>query len=180
MKPLPSVSARSSICALVLLSAGGCSEPASDPDLARAVIGPRGGIITSVDEVLTIAIPPGALEQSVELFIRPTDEPPDVFGQAYLVRPNPALRYDVTVTYRQELPADISRLAVGAVDAVEFEADRGRWEALPVLRVDREAELVTGLDDGISIFYALLDDAEDAPSGTSGDATTGPSEDSSG
>src|SRR5690606_16526756 len=88
MKPLPSVSARSSICALVLLSAGGCSEPASDPDLARAVIGPRGGIITSVDEVLTIAIPPGALEQSVELFIRPTDEPPDVFGQAYLVRPN--------------------------------------------------------------------------------------------
>lgn len=148
---------------LVLLACGGllagCSEPAESSELARAVIGPDGGIVTSADSVLTLAIPPGALEQSTEIFIERSDEPPAVFGQAYLVRPNPTLRYDATVTYRQELPDDPAGFAVGAVDALEFEADRGRWVPLPVLRVDPEAKLTSGLDDGISIFYGLLDDA---------------------
>ncbi len=160
---------------VVGLVVGGCADPPQDPDIARRVIGPSGGLITSVDSVLTLAIPPGALEQEVELFIQRTNEPPDVFGQAYLVRPNPELRYDISVTYRQTLPDDTSGLAVGAVDAAAYEAGVGGWRPLPVLRVDRRAKLVSGLDDGLSIFYALLDDAE-APSTTtamdSGEPTT--------
>jgi hypothetical protein len=153
-------SRRAMVLALLAVGLGGCPDEPEDPDVARRVIGPGGGLITSTDEVLTLAIPPGALEEEVELFILRSNEPPDVLGQAYLVRPNPVLRYDATVTYREELPDDTSSLAVGAVDALAYEEGRGQWEPLPLLRVDPEAALVSGLDDGISIFYGLLDDAE--------------------
>ncbi|MEM7156099.1 MAG: hypothetical protein AAF799_24815 [Myxococcota bacterium] len=137
------------------------------------VIGPNGGTITSLDSVLTIAILPGALEEDVELFIESTNEPPDVYGAAYLVRPNPELLIPASVTYRTTLPTDTTGLAVGAVDAVSFESGQGNWEALPVAQINLEQQLVTGIDDGISIFYALLSDAE--PSATTGDPnpTTG-------
>lgn len=159
---------RAGIALLLLAPLSGCPDAPEETELARAVIGPGGGLITSTDSVLTIAIPPGALERDVEMFILRSDEPPATFGQAYLVRPNPELRFDVTVTYRQELPDDTAGLAVGAVDHVAYEAGGGRWEPLPLLRVDPEAKLVSGLDDGISIFYALLDDA------TADDTTTEP------
>lgn len=166
-------------CAMVLavlaLGLPGCQEDPEDPELARRVIGPGGGTITSADGVLTLAIPPGALDEDVELFIERTDEPPAAFGQAYIVRPNPELHYDLSVSYRQELPDDVSGLAVGAVDAIAYEAGRGQWEPLTLLRVDRQAKLVSGLDDGVSIFYALLDDSASEPSATDDgdtDATT--------
>lgn len=171
-------SGRAVLTALVLslgMGLGGCQDAPESTEHARRVIGPAGGVITSTDSVLTLAIPPGALEQEVELFIERSDEPPAVFGPAYLVRPNPELRYDISVTYRQELPDDTSGLAVVAVDALEYEEGRGHWEPLPLLRVDRQAKLVSGLDDGVSIFYALLDAAEgdpSAPSGETGDTGT--------
>jgi hypothetical protein len=169
--------------ALLALGSSACSDAPESSEIARRVIGPAGGIITSTDSVLTLAIPPGALEEDVELFIERSNEPPAAFGQAYLVRPNPELRFDASVTYRQELPDDTSGLAVGAVDAIAFEQGRGHWLPLPLLRVDRQAKLVSGLDDGVSIFYALLDDADDAtgtgetgtPPTTGPDDTTGTS-----
>jgi hypothetical protein len=173
-RPRRETSRRALVPALLALAASGCPEPPEDGEIARRVIGPSGGLVTSVDSVLTLAIPPGALEEELELFIERSREPPPVFGQAYLVRPNPELRYDMTVTYRQELPDDTSGLAVGGVDAVEFEAGRGQWEPLPILRVDRQAKLVSGLDDGVSIFYALLDDADDVASDTGTATTDGP------
>jgi hypothetical protein len=175
-------SRRAMVLALLALGLGGCPDEPSDPDVARRVIGPGGGLLTSTDDVLTLAIPPGALDEDVELFIQRSDEPPTVFGEAYLVRPSPVLRYDASITYRQELPDDTSGLAVGAIDATAYEAGRGHWEPLPLLRVDRQAELVSGLDDGLSIFYGLLDDAEPFPSGDgettdTPDPTTGPDPD---
>jgi hypothetical protein len=167
-------SRRAMILALLALGLGGCPDEPSDPDVARQVIGPGGGLITSTDDVLTLAIPPGALDEEVELFIQRSDEPPTVFGEAYLVRPNPVLRYDVSVSYRQELPDDTSGLAVGAIDATAFEQGRGHWEPLPLLRVDRQAELVSGLDDGLSIFYGLLNDAEPSASEDDGETTDTP------
>ena len=55
-----------------------CRPSVSDDEVARAVIGPDGGTIASLDAVLTIAILPGALEEEVEMFIEPTREPPVV------------------------------------------------------------------------------------------------------
>lgn len=173
MKASPVAMVRAAVSILPLLAAIGCADPPEDTELAHAVIGPAGGILSSTDSVLTIAIPPGALEEEVELFIQRSDEPPEVFGQAYVVRPNPTLLYDASVTLRQELPQDTSGLAVGAVDLADYEDDRGHWEPLPVLRIDPEAKLVSGLDDGISIFYALLDDADSAAGTTSGGSTSG-------
>lgn len=164
-------SRRAVLLAMLALGLGGCPDAPSDPDVARRVIGPGGGIITSTDDVLTLAIPPGALEEAVELFVLRSDEPPAVFGEAYLVRPSPVLRYDISVTYRQELPDDTSALAVGAIDATAYEEGRGRWEPLPLLRVDRQAKLVSGLDDGVSIFYGLLNDAEPSVSDDDGETT---------
>lgn len=157
--------------AVIGLGVGGCQEASKGGEVARGVIGPAGGTITSADDVLTLAIPPGALDEEVELFIERTGEPPAVFGQAYIVQPNPVLRYDLSVSYRQELPDDVSGLAVGAVDAIAYEEGRGRWEPLTILRVDRQAKLVSGLDDGVSIFYALLDDSPSEPSSEGDDSS---------
>lgn len=159
-----------SLAALCLVL--GCNEPPGDGELARGVIGPDGGTITSADSVLTIAIFPGALEETVELFIETTNEPPEVFGQAYIVRPTPELLVDATITIRADLPDDPSTVAVGAVDPDAFEAGQGGWEPLPVLRVDQEQQLVVGLDDRISIFYALLDEAPSSTTTSSGTTTT--------
>lgn len=148
----------------LLLAMGACSPDEDmsvamlDGERAQRVIGPGGGTITSVDSALTIAIPPGALEEEHEFFIETTDEPPAVFGPAYIVLPNPEVRFDITVTVRDDLPENTSGLTVGSVDAVAFEQGSGHWESLPLLRVDEDDKLVSGLDDGISIFYALLDD----------------------
>lgn len=166
-------SRRAMVLALLALGLGGCPDEPSDPDVARRVIGPGGGLITSTDDVLTLAIPPGALDEEVELFLLRSDEPPSVFGEAYLLRPNPVVRYDVSVTYRRELPEDTSSLAVGAIDAAAYEQGSGQWEPLPLLRVDRQAELVSGLDDGLSIFYGLLDDAEPSASAEDDGGSTG-------
>lgn len=166
------------------LAFSGCSDPSDDSEVARQLVGPAGGLVTSVDSVLTIAIPPGALEEELEIFIERTNEPPDVLGQAYLVRPNPVLRFDASVTYRKDLPEDTSGLAVGAVDIEAYEAGAGGWVPLPVLRVDREAKLVSGLDDGLSIFYALLDDGDASSTtgsmGTSASTTTSGPDDTTG
>jgi hypothetical protein len=169
-------SPRAMVPALLVLGLYGCQQPPASSEVAMQVIGPAGGIITSSDGVLTLAIPPGALEQQVELFIERTDEPPAVYGPAYLVRPSPELRYDLSVTYHHELPADSSGLAVAAVDALAYAQGSGGWVALPLLRVDRRAKLVSGLDDGVSIFYALLDDAPPPTATETGDTgapTTG-------
>lgn len=164
-------SAHRASCFAVLCLLGACAPPSQDDDLARAVIGPGGGTITSRDSVLTIAILPGALEQEVEMFVSPSDEPPDIFGQAYLVRPTPELLIDATISIRTELPDDLGRVAVGAVDPEEFASRTGSWEPLPVLQVDADQQLVVGLDDRISIFYGLLDD--EPTDGSTEDATSG-------
>lgn len=158
-------------CLALLFALLGCREPPEEGGPSRAVIGPSGGTISSLDSVLTIAILPGALEEEVELFIETTNEPPDIFGQAYIVRPTPELLIDATITIRAPLPDDPSTAAVGAVDPDAFEAGQGDWVALPVLEIDEDEQRVTGLDDRISIFYGLLDGRP--PGATTGDPTTG-------
>lgn len=164
----------------MMLAASACKD-ASDSDIARGKIGPKGGLITSTDSVLTIAILPGALERTVELVIERSDEPPDVFGPAYRVQPNVALALPATVTYRFDLPEDTTQTAIGYVDAEEFTSGAGRWRALPVVRIDPAQKLITGTDDQINLFYGLLDSNTGLPgtgdasgSGTGGPTATNP------
>lgn len=152
------------------LVAAGCGGSSSDPDIVQRSIGPDGGTLSSPDSVLTIAIPPGALTETLDFFIQHSNEPDPSAGEAYLVRPSTELLFDATVTYRGSLPSDVSTLAVGAVDPIAFEEGRGQWVALPLLRVDEEQELVTGIDSQVSIFYTLLSGVR--PSSTTTNAGT--------
>lgn len=170
------------ICAIALLGVGGgCPGNGRDSAFANGVIGPNGGTISSPDAVLTIAIPPGALEEELEFFVEGTSQPPPAFGRAYLVRPNPELRLDATVTYRAGLPDDPSRAAIGYVDPIAFEEGMGQWNPLPVIRVDAEQGVVSGVDTQISVFYTLLagvgpGSSDDGPS-DDGPSDDGPSDD---
>ena len=73
-----------------------------DTDVARAEVGPEGGTVVSADSVLTIAILPGALEETIQLTIERSDDPPEVFGPAYAVHPNLDLAVPATVTKKAE------------------------------------------------------------------------------
>ncbi len=147
----------------------------SDPDVVRQTIGPDGGLVTSADAILTIAIQPGALDQSVEISVQRSEDPPDVYGPAFLVRPNLELAVPSTVTYRYPLPEDTSEVAVGYVDADEFADGDARWRPLPVVRLEPAQKLVTATDTELSIFYALLDERVVVPDPTtSSSTTTGP------
>lgn len=164
-------------CTLAL-GVAACRD-ASDPEFTRVSIGPDGGLVTSVDSILSIAIRPGALDETIEITVERSVEPPDVYGPAFRVHPNPPLAIPATVTYRYPLPDDARRAAVGYVDPQEYAAGDGRWRPLPVVRLDVAQKLVTATDDQISIFYGLLDDAPSLPSGTTGepDTSAGPDAD---
>jgi sugar lactone lactonase YvrE len=148
-------------CTLVL-TAGACRD-ASDPELARGEIGPEGGLLTSVDSILTIAIRPGALEETIVLTIERSTDPPAVYGPAFRVYPNPTLAIPATVSYRYPLPDDTSETAVGYVDPEEYAAGDGRWRPLPVVRIEPAQKLITASDEQLSLFYALLDDTPSLP-----------------
>lgn len=154
---------------------GSACRDASDPELARGKIGPDGGLLTSVDSILTIAIQPRALEETIELTIERSEEPPDVYGPAFRVLPNVALAIPATVTYRYPLPDDTSLIAIGYVDVEEFTAGTARWRPLPVVRLEPAQKLVTATDSQLSLFYALLDDSTPPPVTTDGpDTSAGP------
>lgn len=154
------------------LGASACRD-ASDPDIARGEIGPDGGLLTSVDSILTIAILPQALEETIELTIQRSEDPPDVFGPAFRVQPNLPLAIPATVTYRYPLPDDTSQTAIGYVDAQEYGDGSARWRPLPVVRIEPAQKLITSTDSQLSLFYALLDDSTPPPATTgTGTGTT--------
>ncbi|MEM7154256.1 MAG: hypothetical protein AAF799_15530 [Myxococcota bacterium] len=161
-----------SSCAL-FAGVGACTNN-SDPTFAVGEIGPDGGTVTSTDSILTIAILPEALDETITLTIERSTDPPEVFGPAFRVSPNLELAIPATITYRYPLPDDTSDVAVGHVSTADFEAGDGRWVALPLGRLDTTQQLVTGLDDELSLFYGLLDNASSLPpsSTTTTDTTT--------
>lgn len=163
------------MCTLAL--GGSACRDASDPELARGEIGPDGGLLTSIDSILTIAIQPGALDETIELTIQRSVDPPDVYGPAFRVQPNPTLAIPATVTYRYPLPDDTSDTSIGYVDPLEYLDGDARWRSLPVVRIDPAQKLVTATDEQLSLFYALLDESPPLP-GTTGEPETdaGPSD----
>ncbi len=135
-------------------------------------IGTDGGLVQSDDDILTIALRPGALEEDTEICVRRDDEPPDVLGPAYRIGPNVPLGVPSTITYSHPLPADSSNVTVGKVERADYEAGMGNWIPLPQLDVDTEHQLVKSSDDELALFYALLDDEGSAGTSDAGDDPT--------
>jgi hypothetical protein len=164
---------RAILIALAGLAAPGCGGD-GPANLVRKTIGPDGDIITSHDGVLTIVLLPGALEESVEVEIFPSDEPPRVYGPAYRVRPDIDLAVDAEITYRRVLPSDPNDAAVGAIRVSDYSEGGGNWSELPRLSLDVEDESITATDSELSLYYALLEvDGFPPPTGTESGSATG-------
>lgn len=158
--------------ALLLLAAGGCDEP---EEVVRKTIGPAGGLVSSHDEVLTLAFLPGALTREHEIVIFPSDEPPLVFGPAYRVKPDIELAVDVEVTYKRVLPNDTDGVAVAAIRLDDYGAEMGHWEPLPRLSLHLPSGSVIANDYELSLYYGMLDTSGAVPPEptTTGDETSG-------
>lgn len=154
---------------MLLLAAAGCAK---DSKTACTTLGRAGGMVQSYDTVLSIALQPEALDEDVRFCITPSDEPPAVFAQAYLVEPPLSLNYDAIVSYRGELPQDLTDTNVGRISDKDFKAGRGRWISLADCRIEPEARHVRCTDTVVSKFYGLLDDLRTDDSDTIADGTT--------
>jgi hypothetical protein len=164
---------------LVLLTTSAGCQSDDGPTLVRRTIGPEGGVIASHDDVLQLVILPGALSRTVEIEIEPSDVPPPIFGPAYRVRPDIDLEIDAEVTYRRVLPANPEGVAVAAIRREDYEHGAGSWVPLPVIELDIENVIVTGLDHELSLFYGMLEGlggGTSSDTGTGDDTTTGDDE----
>lgn len=164
---------RFSLCVGALglaLLATACNNDGATSESVCVRIGSDGGLVTTADDVLTIALQPGALAETTEICVRKDDDPPDVFGPAYRVSPNVPLALPSTLSYRWELPAQTADVTVGRIDRDDYEAGKGKWIPLPRLTVDVENGLVKSSDEELALFYALLDEGGSA-STSAGDAT---------
>lgn len=139
-------------------------------------------MLQSYDTVLTIAIQPEALDETDTFCLSPTDLPPEVFGAAYRLDPPVRLNYDAVVSYRGELPDDLSDVNVGRISERDFASGKGKWVSLQGCRADETDRHVQCIDPELSKFYGLLDrvmgDTSDTvadTSGDTGDPTTGAS-----
>jgi hypothetical protein len=157
----------------------GCGDDAEPPHIVRKSIGPDGGLITSHDGVLTIALLEGALPETTTVEVFPSDEPPLVFGPAYRVRPNVPLAVEAEITYRRVLPEDPEDTAIAAIRLADYEADAGWWRPLPRINLDEEHDAVLALDSELSLYYALLEDANGPDPAESDDGMESSSDDES-
>lgn len=144
---------------VIVLGAFGCGDDVPD-EVVRKTIGPSGGLVSSHDGVLTLNFLPGQVSEDVTLEVMPSDTPPLVYGPAYRVKPNFDLPFELEVTYRRVLPSDPSHTAVAAIHREDYLAGEGDWVPLRRTELDIENDLVAGLDREVSLFYALVDDAD--------------------
>ncbi len=137
----------------------GCADDAEPPHLVSKSIGTGGGVVSSHDGVLTIVFQPGSLAETTTIEIFPSDEPPRVFGPAYRVRPNLPLEIDAEVTYSRVLPSDPDDTAISVIRLEDYENENGWWRPLPRIQLDEVNNSVLALDSELSLYYALLEDA---------------------
>lgn len=140
---------------LMLVASSGCAQ--SSEEVCHTV-GRDGALLRSVDQVLSIAIYPEALDEDIEVCIAPSDAPPMIAGPAYRVTPSVPLHFTATVTYRGTLPDDTSMTNIGRIDEFAFSQGKGTWRSLGDCRVESAQRLVRCTDDELAAFYGLLDE----------------------
>jgi hypothetical protein len=147
---------------VALLGLAACGDPGPD-HVVRKTIGPRGGLVSSHDRVLTLVLQPGALTRDVEIEVFPSDEPPPIFGPAYRVRPQLELLIDAEITYRRVLPSNPNAATLAAIRLDDYTEEMGHWEPLPRLALSPAQQWVIAVDDELSLYYGLLEDPDAAP-----------------
>lgn len=117
--------------------------------------------MTSTDGVLTIAIRPGALVETIDVCIREAETydnggPPDIYGPAYRISPDIGLDLNATITLQTPLPDPSSSARIAAILYDDFARGEGEWIELPVARIDPDNQLITASDVRLSMFYGLV------------------------
>jgi hypothetical protein len=147
--------------AISLLSALACTAvnnagpvPAAIPDTARAIIGAGGGTLSTPDGVLTLRVPPGAVDHGVVFTVGPTAPPlAGVIGAAFEIGPSgtqlavPAI-VAIRYTSGELVDASTSDLVVATIAA-------GQWQPLVAPATDPGSMTVSGATPHLSP-YALV------------------------
>ncbi|MEX1368739.1 MAG: hypothetical protein AB1Z98_36765 [Nannocystaceae bacterium] len=139
-----------------------CGDP-TPPETVRKTVGAAGGLVTSYDDVLSIVLLPGALTRDVEIEVFPSDEAPPIFGLAYRVRPDIDLLVDAQISYRRVLPGNPNAGVLAAIRLEDYVGEMGYWDPLPRVTIDPEQQSVIALDDRLSMYYGLIEDANAPP-----------------
>src|SRR5690349_10862488 len=140
------------VCALALTLAackGGGGDDGGDDDdddtVATAVIGPEGGELTSTDGLMTIEVPPGAVEEDTEFSIalRP-DAPAELrLVEAYELAPHDLyFRAPVLVTLHYD-PAALDGADESDLSMAVLDEESGQWALAVPSDVDTGAHQVT-------------------------------------
>ncbi len=131
---------------LAACKGGGGDDDGDDDDdtVATAVIGPEGGSLTSTDGLMTIEVPPGAVEEETELSIalRP-DAPAELrLAEAYELAPHDLeFLAPVIATLRYD-PATLDGADESDLSMAVLDEDSGRWALAVPSSVDTGAHLV--------------------------------------
>jgi hypothetical protein len=141
--------------AAALAPLGGCGQL----DESCQLVGRAGGLIQSADSVLSIAVPPEALDESIEFCVAPPTgkTPPASYGPAYRVAPATKLSYSATISYRFNLPHDTSETNIGFIDDAALAVGMGDWVPLETCRIEHDPRQVQCKGGDIEPYYALLD-----------------------
>lgn len=144
----------------------GCPEDSQPPGPAACLtLNASGGVVTSDDGVLSVALRPDSLSESAQVCVQqasgPPDGPPPAFGRAYRVTPDVDLDVAASITYQDTLPLQPDDTSIAVILREDFERGEGRWIALPVTRLEPENDLIAATDMRLSMFYGLLDGSGD-------------------
>lgn len=138
---------KAALAAVVLMT--GCSQ-AYGMD-----VGPRGGMVLSDDGRFSLEIPPGALDQEVEITIDQVEcEQPEAVGPCYEVGPvGMPLLFPAMVTYELD-PDTLDEIDVDEIAVLtEREED---WKPLADHTVDASDEVVVASAVYLSAYAVVL------------------------
>jgi len=147
---------------------------ATQPEERCTTVGRDGGLIYSIDNVLSIALQSEALDDETEFCVVETKNAPEIYGKAYRVFPNPKLHFAAAISYRFALPDDTDEINIGRVDPDDYAENKGEFVSLVGCRIEESARQVTCTDDEVAKFYGLLDDYDAPETESIGDTTGDP------
>jgi hypothetical protein len=135
---------------LALVGLTGCDSLGDD------AIGPEGGVVESADGRLTVDIPEGALDETIEITVEETDDRPEgALGPAYRVLPVGTV-FAVPVRVLYNYGAQGMEVAD---DDVVLVVERGdEWSELPDRHVFADEGIVSASALYLSTFCVVEDD----------------------
>jgi hypothetical protein len=139
---------RIAVILLASLAAGSCSESSNGDtgcgsDCRLETIGPGGGTLASVDQLLSVEIPAGALSEDVEVTIKPADDAPaGAIGTVYELGPAGtqfAEPVAIRIDYADENLGDVEpwTLSLSIYES-------GEWIPLSAMDLDLESSSISG------------------------------------